>query len=167
MKIISSLILAISLSLFSAFTTSPVVSEFPTIKVKTLDGRTVSTSDYIGNGNLTIVSFWASWCSPCKRELDAFADFYEDWRAEGVEVVAITIDDSRGMAKVPGIIASKDWEYQILADTKQDLQRALNFQTIPQTFLVDGSGKIIYTHNGYNPGDEYELDDKVQAALGN
>ena len=166
MKIISSLFLAVALSLFSAFTTAPVSSEFPSTVIKTLDGEKVNTADYISKNKLTIVSFWASWCSPCKRELDAFADFYEEWKEAGVDVLAITIDDSRGLAKVPGIVASKNWEYQILADSKQDLQRALNFQTIPQTFLVDANGQIIYTHNGYNPGDEYELDDKIQEALG-
>ena len=166
MKIVSSLFLAVTISLLSAFTTAPASSEFPTVNVKTLDGKTVSTADYLAENSLTIVSFWASWCSPCKRELDAFGDFYEEWSEKGVGIVAITIDDARGLAKVPGIVASKNWDYQILSDSKQDLQRALNFQTIPQTFLVDSEGKIIYTHNGYNPGDEYELDDKILEALG-
>ena len=127
----------------------------------------MSTGDYIGNGNLTVVSFWASWCSPCKRELDAFADFTEDWDELGVDVIAITIDNARGLAKVPGIVASKGWEYTILSDSKQDIQRALNFQTIPQTYLLDRQGNIIYTHNGFSPGDEYELDEHIQEAAAN
>jgi thioredoxin-related protein len=69
------------------------------------------------------------------------------------------------MAKVPGMVGSKGWEYTVLSDSKQTLQQALNFQTIPQTFLVDGEGNIVYTHNGYNPGDEYELEDKIAALM--
>lgn len=131
---------------------------FPPIKVKDLSGQTVNVQDYLGKGHLTVVSFWATWCSPCKRELDAIAELYPDWQEDyGVELIAITIDDARGFAKVPAMVGSKGWEYTILADTKQELQRALNFQTVPQTFVLDGEGNIIYTHNGYNPGDEDEL----------
>lgn len=166
MKIVSGLFLAAVVCIMSSFTNTPANSDFPSIDIKTLDGKTVNTLDYIGKSKLTVVSFWASWCSPCKRELDAFTDFQEDWREKGVEIVAITIDDARGLAKVPGIVASKNWEFQILADSKQDLQRQLNFQTIPQTFLVDSNGKIVYSHNGYNPGDEYELEDKIFESLG-
>ena len=48
------------------------------------------------------------------------------------------------------------------ADEKRELHKALNFQTIPQTFLVDKSGNIVYKHNGYNPGDEYELEEEIK-----
>lgn len=154
------------MALMSSFSNGVVNQTFPQVNLKTLDGQTVNTSDYIGNGNITVVSFWASWCSPCKRELDALTDFYQDWKDEhGVEIVAITIDNARGLAKVPSIVTSKGWEYTVLSDSKQDLQRALNFQTIPQTFLIDGDGNIIYSHNGYNPGDEYELEDQIMAAV--
>jgi len=62
---------------------------------------------------------------------------------------------------VPGIVSSKNWDYTVLADSNEALKRTLNFQTIPQTFLVDGEGNIVYSHNGYNPGDEFELEDQV------
>ena len=110
------------------------------------------------------MSFWATWCSPCKRELDAIADMYEDWQEDyDMELIAVTIDDSRSMAKVPALVETKGWEYTILSDSKRELQKALNFQTVPQTFLINASGEIVYTHSGYNPGDEIELEDKIAA----
>lgn len=136
---------------------------FPSATLKTLQGKTVSVKDYVGKGNITVVSFWATWCSPCKRELDAFKDLYPGWKKDyGVEIVAITIDDARGMAKVPGMVKSKSWDFTILSDSNGKLQQSLNFQTIPQTFLVDGSGYIVDSHNGYNPGDEFELEEKIK-----
>jgi len=154
------------LSLLTALTflVSGPHSSVPSVNVKTLEGKTVDIQDYVGKGNITVMSFWATWCSPCKRELDAIAEIYPDWQEEyGVELLAVTIDDARSMAKVPGLIETKGWEYTVLSDSKRELQKALNFQTVPQTFLIDGEGNIVYTHSGYNPGDEIELEDKIAA----
>jgi len=138
----------------------------PSIDIKTLEGQTVNILDYVGNGKITIISFWATWCSPCKRELDAIAEIYPDWQEEyGVDLLAITIDDARSLAKVPALVETKGWEYTVLSDASRDLQKALNFQTVPQTFLIDQNGGIVYTHTGYNPGDEFELEDKVKALV--
>lgn len=135
----------------------------PDVDVKTLDGKTVNIRDYVGNDKITVLSFWATWCSPCKRELDAISEVYEDWQAEyDVQLLAVTIDDARSLAKVPALIETKGWQYTILADVKRELQKSLNFQTVPQTFLLDKNGEIVYTHSGYSPGDEYELEEEIQ-----
>ncbi len=137
-------------------------SPFPSVAIKTLDGKSVNIQDYTNSGKITVVSFWASWCTPCKRELDAINEVYSEWSDKyGIQLLAITIDDARGLSKVPAMVKSKGWEFTVLADSKQELQRALNFQTIPQTFLTNKNGEIVYTHNGYNPGDELELEKKI------
>ena len=134
--------------------------EVPSVEIKTLDGETINIQEFATNEKITILSFWATWCSPCKKELDAIADIYEDWQEEyDVELVAITIDTRRALAKVPGMVKTKGWDYTILSDANQELQKALNFQTVPQTFVINQAGKIIYSHSGYVPGDEYELED--------
>lgn len=139
---------------------------FPSVTIKTLDGKSVNIQDYTNNGKITVVSFWASWCTPCKRELDAVNEHYDEWVEKyDLQLLAITIDDARGLSKVPAMVKSKGWEFTILADSKQELQRALSFQTIPQTFLIDQNGNIVYSHNGYNPGDELELEKKIAELL--
>lgn len=135
---------------------------FPSINIKTLDGKTVNTHDFFKDGKITVVSFWATWCSPCKRELDLINEIYADWVEEyDMQLLAITIDDARGLTKVPSMVKSKGWEFTVLADTKQELQQALSFQTVPQTFLLNQKGEIVYAHSGYNPGDEIELEEKM------
>lgn len=137
--------------------------KFPSAQLKTLEGETVEISDVISENKKTIISFWASWCKPCKNEMDAVAELYEEWQEEyEVEFVAITIDNARGLAKVPAIVSTKDWDYTFLSDTNQELKQALNFQTIPQTFVVDQDNNILYSHNGYTPGDELELEEYLK-----
>ncbi len=156
-KLILSLVFTVS-----AFLVQASNSPFPSINIKTLDGKTINTSEFTSNGKITVVSFWATWCTPCKRELDVINEVYAEWAEKyNIQLMAITIDDARGLTKVPAMVQSKGWEFTVLADSKQELQQALNFQTIPQTFLLNEKGEIVYAHNGYNPGDEIELEHKI------
>ena len=145
------------------FTTSLLAQkEVPSLSLKTLDGKTVNLQDYSKDGKITVISFWATWCSPCKKELDAIADYYAEWQeAYDVELIAITIDTHRALAKVPAIVETKGWEYTILSANEQEAQNALNFQTIPQTFIIGKNGKIVWDHSGYLPGDEEELEEEI------
>jgi peroxiredoxin len=137
-------------------------SSFPSVELKTLNGETVNIQDYISNGKLTVISFWATWCSPCKKELDALMDFYPDWKeAYDLDFLAITIDDARGLPKVGSMVAQKGWDYTILSDLKQELKNALSFQTVPQMYIVNSNGEIVYNHSSYVPGNEYELDEMI------
>lgn len=136
----------------------------PDVNLKTLDGKSVNIKEHVKNNKFTVLSFWATWCGPCKKELDALEDFHEEWQEDyGVELVAITVDNTRGLSKVKPMVNTKGWGFTVLSDAKQELQRGMNFQTIPQTFIVDSEGNVVYSHNGYNPGDEEELADKIAA----
>ena len=140
---------------------------FPESTVYSLDGQKINLKEYVSNDKIKIISFWATWCAPCKKELDAIAEMYPDWQEDyNVELIAITIDTRRALSKVNPMVSSKGWEYTIFSDPNNVLRNALQFQTIPMTFLVDADGKIVYTHNGYVAGDEYELEDEIKALKG-
>lgn len=139
----------------------------PSVDVKTLDGKTVNIQKYTQSGKITVLSFWATWCKPCQQELDAIAELYPDWQKKyGVQLVAVTIDTQRALAKVAPMVESKGWEYIILSDANGAMPAALNFQSIPQTFLLDAKGNVVYEHTGYLPGNEYDLEEKIKAVAG-
>ncbi len=159
MKYIKTLLVILTISFAGALMAQDA---FPNIEVKTLDGQTVNLKDYTGKGKITLVDFWATWCLPCQKELDVLADLYPDWQEEyGVEIVAVTLDTRRALAKVAPMVETKGWEYTILSDTKGNAQEALSFQPIPQVFLVDQNGNIVYAHTGFEMGDEEELEEII------
>jgi peroxiredoxin len=132
-------------------------------ELKTLEQETVDLADLLKEKDLTVISFWATWCKPCQAELDAIADLYPDWQEDlGVQMLAITIDTQRQLSKVPGILSTKGWEYTVLSDANNVMRNQLGFQAIPQTYVVDSAGNVLYSHSGYSPGDEYELEDKLK-----
>jgi len=132
----------------------------PSANVKTLEGQTINVQELGKTGKITVISFWATWCSPCKKELDAIMDYYEEWQEKyGIELVAISVDDARSAAKVPGMVKEKGWSYRILLDPAKELQNAANIQAVPHTYVLDQNGVIVFEHNGYTPGDELELED--------
>jgi thiol-disulfide isomerase/thioredoxin len=156
-----------ALALFASFSLIIQAQGLPEGQVKTLDGTWVSTETITNEGGPMIVSFWATWCKPCLRELHAYLDYYEEWQEEfGVKLVAISIDDTRNSPKVPNMVTSEGWMYEVYIDENQDLKRSLGIVNIPHTFVLDADGNIVWQHAGYSPGDEdhlYEILQKVVA----
>jgi peroxiredoxin len=141
--------------------------KLPSVNLKTLDGEPFNTKDIYNDGNPIIISFWALWCKPCKLEMDAYNDYYEDWQEEtGVKIYAVSIDDARSTTKVQPFVNGKAWEMEVLLDPNGDFKRAMNVNMIPHTFLIDGNGNIVYQHTSYYQGLEdeiYELVEKIAA----
>ena len=160
------LIFAILLSAIMAFGfTSGDTKKLPNITITDLQGKPVSIQEAAGSDKITVLSFWATWCSPCKRELDAIQELYPEWIENyNMQLIAISIDNARMLAQVKPIIEEKGWDFRVLMDSKQELQHALEFQAIPQTFVIDKGGNIIYQHEGYTPGDELELEKVIKEA---
>ena len=148
----------IFLSLSLSLIISIGYSQLPNINLKDVNGVTKNLSKFSNNGNPIIISFWATWCKPCKAELNTIAEEYDDWTEEtGVKLIAVSIDDARSSTRVEPYINAQGWEYLVLLDPNGDLKRAINVNNVPHTFLVDGNGKIVWDHNNYSPGDEEEL----------
>jgi cytochrome c biogenesis protein CcmG, thiol:disulfide interchange protein DsbE len=135
----------------------------PSVEVKDAEGKTINLSSLAGDGKIRVFSFWATWCSPCKKELDAIHEFYEEWQTKyNVELVAVSVDDARTMPKARTMVEEKGWLYRILFDSTKALQNAAGVASVPYTFLVDEKGNIVYEHTGYAPGDELELEEKIK-----
>lgn len=130
----------------------------PDVNLKDMQGNPIATGALSQEGQPTLICFWATWCSPCKRELNSYMELYEDWQDEtGVQIVAVSIDDSRSIRRVAPYVNSVMWDYQVLLDPNKDFARAMQVVNVPHTFLVDRKGQIVWQHNNYSDGDEEEV----------
>ena len=134
------------------------MATLPSVQLKDINGKTVNTSKLTNNGKPMIISFWATWCKPCIRELKAIHEVYADWQEEtGVRMIIISIDDAQNSQKVRPMVDGFGWEYEVLLDPNGDFKRAMNVQSVPHVFVIDGKGNIIHNHSGYTDGAESEL----------
>lgn len=144
--------------IFWANATPCAAQSLPAVQLKNLAGETISTGDLAVEGHPTLICFWATWCSPCKRELNNYAELYDDWQDEtGVNIVAVSIDDQRSIRRVAPYVNSVLWDYDVLLDPNKDFARAMQVVNVPHTFLVNGEGEIVWQHNNYADGDEEEV----------
>ena len=138
-------------------------TNLPNIQLSNLEGKKVSsTADYSEKDQLYVFSFWATWCTPCISELDEINDLMSEWKKEvAFKLIAISIDDSRTQKRVKPLINGKGWEFDILLDTNQDFKRALGIVNVPYLIVVKNN-KIVHIQNGYVPGNELDLLEKLK-----
>ena len=142
---------------------SQVKAQLPAITIKTMEGKTVRTDTLSNNGKPFIIDFFATWCKPCNRELDAIAEVYEEWQQEtGVKLFAVSIDRAQNTNKVKPLVDNHGWTYDVLLDPNSDLRRTFGGELIPYVVICDGQGNVVYKHNGYTDGAEEELIEKVR-----
>lgn len=143
-----------------------VTVSLPDAPLKDMRGHEVRFLQVVQNGNKpVVVSFWATWCVPCIKELDAIADVYPDWQDEtGVKLVAISVDDARTAGRIKSLVNGRGWDYEVYHDYKGELKEKLHIRSVPYLMVIH-KGRIVYTRNSYNPGDEeslYQLLKKLQ-----
>lgn len=166
MKKIAAIICFLGLGLNFANAQGKELQTLPEMNLKDVNGKPKNMADYSKSGKITIVSFWATWCSPCKKELNNINEIYDEWKSKyNLELIAICTDNARNVPKVKPYVDGQGWEYEIIMDVNQDFQRAMNVVQIPHTFLLDANGKIVYQHSGYVEGDEYALEEKIKALV--
>ena len=140
--------------------------DVPTAVVEDLNGQKVDFKSMLKPGKFYVISFWATWCVPCKKELSNMVDLAPKWIDKlNTEIIAVSTDDSRAKSKVKTYVTGEDWPFTVLLDMNQDLMRSLGIQQIPFTLIVNGEGKIVYTHNSYVEGDEFEIENKLSTMV--
>lgn len=154
------------LAVVALFLSVSAFAELPSVQLKDIDGKRVDTAKLNNDGKPYIISFFATWCKPCLRELDAVNEVYADWQEEtGVKLITVSIDKAQDESKVKPLVNSKGYEYQVLLDPNGDFKRAMGVNMVPTVFIIDGKNNIVETRTQYTDGSEEHLIEAVRALL--
>jgi cytochrome c biogenesis protein CcmG/thiol:disulfide interchange protein DsbE len=159
----------ILLSCFSGYCYSQTIigSKIPDISIKTVDGKLFNTRAFSNNGKPVVIDFWATWCVPCVKELNAIADKYEYWKKEtGVKIIIIAVDTVHNTTTVSSFVRNKGWLYDVYLDPDGTFQKAMYAMDTPCTFVIDGKGNVVWMHNEYQDGDEDKVFEELKKITG-
>ncbi|MGA7179013.1 MAG: TlpA disulfide reductase family protein [Thiobacillaceae bacterium] len=113
------------------------------------DGKLLASESL--KGKVVLVNFWATWCPYCLKEMPVIEDFWEQHRAEGFEVLAVSVDDMP--EKIAGYMKDKGYRFTAASMDQTVLNTFGSVSTVPTSFIVDRNGIIRYkiagqVHNG-------------------
>ena len=118
----------------------------PGFTLATLDGDSLSLESL--RGRVVLVNFWASWCLPCRIEMPGFERVYRDYAADGFVIVGIATD-THARGSIREFLAEHDITYPIVLATPRVIGEYGGVTAIPESFLIDGSGRVRHRVIGY------------------
>jgi thiol:disulfide interchange protein DsbD len=130
----------------------------PAVSLSLLDGGALSLESL--KGKVVLVDFWATWCVPCISEIPMFNQFHSDYKSQGFEMVAISLDEE-GAAKVKPFLKRHPMKYtQVLGDGRVADAFKVGDSSLPVAFLIDKQGRIRSKHVGVTPREVFEAEIK-------
>ena len=120
-----------------------------------IDNNKVSLATYADQ--VVVMSFWATWCGPCKEEMPHLQKMYEAKKDQGFTVLSISTDDARSASRVKPFIKKMAYSFPVLLDRESQVISEYNpAKTLPFTVVI-ARGEVVKTISGFNPGDEEAL----------
>jgi thiol-disulfide isomerase/thioredoxin len=119
-------------------------SAFPDFDVKDLDGKPLKVANF--KGKVVMIDFWATWCGPCVGEVPNVAAVYQKYHDKGFEIIGVSLDREGDKDKMISFTKEHNMPWPQFYDGKywqNELSVKYGIRSIPATFLLDGSGKII------------------------
>jgi peroxiredoxin len=133
----------------------------PDFALSNMGGNRVRLSDNYGQGPIYI-SFWATWCKPCREELKIIQGIYEKYSDRGFRVFAINTEGPRAKSKIKSFVKSNGWTFDILLDNDGEVfRRKYKGFAQPYSVMTDPQGSIVFSAIGFKPGDETHVEELV------
>ncbi len=150
----------LSLALLTAV---PFAEQAPAFHLEDVDGHSVNLDEHLGK-DVILLDFWATFCGPCLTELDTYRGM-QLRHAQGLKVIAISVDQPQTVARVRSFARARAFPFSVVLDPEQQAYRLYNVSVLPTSILIDRRGKIIYRKEGFEPGDEKEMERRLSQLL--
>jgi peroxiredoxin len=141
-------------------------SEAPPYAAVSLAGDSVSLADL--RGRVVLLNVWATWCTPCIREMPALERLHRAHEAEGLSVVAVSVDASTpglGAADVERFVNDLGVSFTILLDPGGEIENRFRVSGLPMTYLIDRDGRIRQKIVGAREWDEPDITAEIRKLL--
>lgn len=150
---------------------SQIKKEFPyDIDLKTAEGEIFNSEKiFQKNGKPTVLMFWLTTCVPCRYEMKAVNEKYAGWKEEAdFNLYAISTDFQKNYEAFVKRVNESGWAWESYNDVNREFKRVMpgELNGLPQTFILDKDGKIVYHKRKYRPGDEDALFAKIKDLTG-
>jgi cytochrome c biogenesis protein CcmG, thiol:disulfide interchange protein DsbE len=132
--------------------------------LRDLDGKLVKLADLLENGPV-LISFWATYCEPCKKEIPHLIEIEKEFAAEALQLVLISVDSPRSQKGVKPFVKGRGWECPVLLDPNGQTMKKLKGTAPPYTMIVGTSGEVLAAHSGYTDGAEKKLRAEIATLL--
>ena len=129
-----------------------------------LMGKKIKLENYLSNGPV-LINFWATWCAPCIKEMPYLDQFEKKYQDKGFSVLAVSVDNQKSLSQVRSFIKTKKFSFDIFLDPNMQIFKKLNGNLMPTNVLIDKSGKVVWRHYGYLPGDEKKMEEQILNVL--
>jgi peroxiredoxin len=133
----------------------------PDFTLKDTNGRSVSLSSH--KGKVVLINFWATWCPPCKAEMPSMNKLYNEIKARGFEVIAVSTDNS--LSTVKDFLAKNRLDFPVLFDENKTVARQYHVFSMPATFLIDRNGMIVDKFFGEEEWTDPDIRKKIEKLL--
>jgi thiol-disulfide isomerase/thioredoxin len=111
-------------------------------------------------GKVVLLDLWASWCPPCREELPLLDELAQRLRGEGVEIIAVSVDEDRAAAD-EFVRQRSRWHLTMVHDPS--VAEALNPPTMPSSYMIDARGRLHEVNAGFESGDIHRIEARLRA----
>jgi peroxiredoxin len=137
----------------------------PDFELPALAGGSVRLHDHLGK-DVVLLDFWATFCQPCLVAMPELDRLYAKYRAQGLVVLGVSIDEAAAQGRVRGEVAKLGVTFPILLDQETRVVSMYNPRaTAPYSVLIGREGRVVGRHEGYRHGDERKLEQEILKAL--
>ena len=136
----------------------------PAFHLQDVEGNIFNLDDHLGR-EIIMVNFWATFCVPCLSELETYRELQNRHHEKGFNVLAVSVDQPQTQARVRSFALARKFPFPTLLDPEQQVYRLYQVSVLPTTVLINRQGHIVFRKEGFEPGDEVELESRLTQLL--